>query len=50
MLELAVAGSAEVIVTQNIRDFQHGELHFPHLRILQPNIWLEELHHDHIDR
>ena len=49
VLELAVAGGAEVIVTQNIRDFQHGELHFP-LKILQPNNWLEELYHDHNDR
>lgn len=50
VLELALAGSAESIVTQNIRDFQRGELQFPHLRVLSPKNWLEELYHDHNDR
>jgi predicted nucleic acid-binding protein len=50
VLELALAGSAESIVTQNIRDFQHGELQFPHLRVLSPKNWLEEFYHDHNDR
>ncbi len=49
VLELALAGEAKVIVTQNVRDFQGGELRFPHLRILPPQDWLKELHHDHID-
>lgn len=50
VLELALAGSAESIVTQNIRDFQHGQLQFPHLRVLSPKNWLEEFYHDHNDR
>jgi putative PIN family toxin of toxin-antitoxin system len=50
VLELALAGGSEVIVTQNIRDFQRGELCFPHLRVLQPENWLEELRYDHNDR
>jgi len=29
VMELALVGSAESIVTQNIRDFQRGELNFP---------------------
>jgi hypothetical protein len=45
-----LAGAAESIVTQNIRDFQHGELQFPHLRVLSPKNWLEEFYHDHNDR
>ena len=36
VVELAVAGSAEVIVTHNTRDFKRAELHFPGLRILTP--------------
>lgn len=36
VVELAVAGNAEVIVTHNIRDFQHGELAFPGIAILTP--------------
>ena len=50
VLELALAGGAECVVTENIRDFQGGELRFPHLRVLPPKRWLEELHHDHNDR
>jgi len=49
VLELALAGGATTIVTQNVRDFQRGELRFPHLKILHPKDWLEELYHDHND-
>lgn len=42
VVELAVAGGAEVIVTKNIRDFQGSELHFPGLQILTPEeLWKE---------
>jgi predicted nucleic acid-binding protein len=34
VVELAVAAGAEVIVTQNVRDFRRGELRFPGLEIL----------------
>jgi uncharacterized protein len=36
IIELAIAGGAEVIVTRNKRDFLYGELKFPHLQILSP--------------
>ena len=36
VLELAVAGGAEAIVTHNTRDFERAELHFPGLRIATP--------------
>lgn len=36
VVELAVAGRAEVIVTYNTRDFERTELHFPGLRVVTP--------------
>ncbi len=36
ILELAVAGGAEIIVTQNTKDVQDGALLFPTIRILHP--------------
>lgn len=42
VVELAVAGGGEVIVTHNIGDFAHAELHFPGLRILRPATLLQE--------
>ena len=42
LIELALAGNAAAIVTHNIRDIQHGELRFPHLRIITPKQCLEE--------
>ncbi|MDA1143229.1 MAG: PIN domain-containing protein [Planctomycetota bacterium] len=41
LVELAVAGGAEVIVTNNVRDCRRGELRFPQLRILTPSEFLE---------
>ena len=43
LLELAVAGRADIIVTQNVRDFQRGELYFPHIRVLRPAKFLNEM-------
>jgi putative PIN family toxin of toxin-antitoxin system len=43
VLELALAGNADVIVTHNLGDFQRGELRFAYPRILLPHAWLEEL-------
>ncbi len=36
LIELAVAGAAEAIVTRNKRDFQNSQLLFPALKILSP--------------
>jgi predicted nucleic acid-binding protein len=36
IVELAIAGGADAIVTRNSRDFRGGELRFPRLRILTP--------------
>ena len=36
LIELAVAGNASVIVTNNVRDFQKTELLFPSLSVLKP--------------
>lgn len=36
VIELAIAGNAEAIVTNNLRDFQNAELTFPNLSILRP--------------
>jgi putative PIN family toxin of toxin-antitoxin system len=36
LIELAVAGNAQIIATHNIRDFQNAELLFPNLSILKP--------------
>lgn len=43
LIELAVAGGAQFIVTRNLRDVGCGELRFPGLRVLDPVAFLEEL-------
>ena len=43
IVELAVAGGARMIVTNNVRDFRGMELRFPGLRILTPRELLGEL-------
>ena len=43
VVELAVAGSAAAIVTKNTTDFRRAELHFPGLRIVQPEDLLREV-------
>lgn len=42
IVELAVAGSAETIVTQNERDFKRGELKFAGIQILTPGDFLKK--------
>lgn len=42
LIELAVAGNAQAIVTHNVRDLRGGELAWPQLRILTPAQFLEE--------
>ena len=41
--ELAVAGGAAMIVTNNVRDLRSGELRFPSIRVLTPLELLKEL-------
>ncbi|PTM43627.1 putative toxin-antitoxin system toxin component, PIN family [Bosea sp. 124] len=41
LIELAVAGGAEAIITHNLRDVGRGELRFGRLRILTPAQFLE---------
>ena len=42
LIELAVAGNAQAIVTHNVRDLARCELAWPRLRILTPAQFLEE--------
>ena len=41
LVELAVAGGAEAIVTRNVRDFERMELRFARLAIVQPEEFLQ---------
>lgn len=43
LIELAVAGNAGAIVTRNLRDLTRAELHFPQLKVLDPQNFLKEL-------
>lgn len=43
VVELAVAGGANTIITKNVRDFAGGELSFPDLRIAKPEEIIEEI-------
>jgi len=43
LIELAVAGNAEAIVTYNKKDFRRGQLAWPGLKVLTPTECLEEL-------
>lgn len=41
LVELAMAGGADTIVTNNVRDLREGELSFPSLQILTPAEYLK---------
>ena len=43
IVELAVAGGAEAIVTNNVRDFLAPQLRFPGLRAVTPRELMKEL-------
>ena len=40
LIELAIAGGAQIIVTNNIKDLKSGELYFEQLKILTPGDFL----------
>jgi putative PIN family toxin of toxin-antitoxin system len=42
LIEIAIAGNAEAIVTHNVRDLAHGELIWESLRVLTPAQCLEQ--------
>ncbi len=41
LIEVAVAGQAQAVVTRNLRDLSRGELLFPAIRVLTPEQCLE---------
>lgn len=41
LVELAIAGGADTIVTNNVRDVRRGELSFPSLQVLTPSEFLK---------
>jgi len=43
IVDLAVAGRASHIVTNNVRDFAGSDLRFPRIRIVGPEQMIEEL-------
>ncbi len=43
LIELALAGSADTIITSNTKDLSHGELRFPDLKIQTPAQFLKNL-------
>ena len=43
LIELALAGGADIIVTNNVRDVRRGELPFPQLQILTPRQFLKTI-------
>ena len=43
LIELAIAGNAELIVTQNLKDFNNTELLFGNLRVVTPSQLVREI-------
>ncbi|MBL4665090.1 MAG: PIN domain-containing protein [Nitrospinaceae bacterium] len=43
VLELALAGGARALVTNNIKHFKRGELLFPEIEILRPGEFVQEV-------
>jgi predicted nucleic acid-binding protein len=43
LIELALAGGAEYLLTHNVRDFARPELRFPLLKIRTPSQFLREV-------
>jgi hypothetical protein len=42
IVELAVAGQADYLVTRNVRDLRGGELRFPYISVVTPTQLLKE--------
>lgn len=42
LLELAVAGHADCLITRNLKDFAVMQLRFEHLSVMQPETFLEQ--------
>ena len=42
VIELAIAGAADAVITRNTRDFTGAELRFPTLRIVRPEHFIKE--------
>ena len=42
LLELAIAGNADAIITRNTRDIATGELVFDGINVVTPATWLKE--------
>ncbi|BAW97974.1 hypothetical protein NIES970_29370 (plasmid) [[Synechococcus] sp. NIES-970] len=49
LLELAIAGNAQAIITGNTKDFQRAELLFPDLLILTPEMFIRRLQDGNIN-
>lgn len=49
LVELAVAGGAEYIVTRNLRDVARMELLFPGLKVVFPETILKEINYERTD-
>ncbi len=43
LIELAVAGGAQYVITKNTKDFRGAELQFPALQILRPESFIKEV-------
>lgn len=43
LVELAIAGGADFLITRNLRDLGRMELRFPQLRVVSPEEFLKEL-------
>jgi len=43
LIELAIAGSAKIIVTNNLKNLKRGELRFPGLTVQNPRQFLQTL-------
>lgn len=49
LIELAIAGNARHIVTDNIKDLKRGELTFDELQVVKPYDFIQELDNEHTD-